>query len=76
MDFFYYLSLGWKVQGSVFGNIKNASFWENIRIILIFRLESFISRNISNFFWGGFFFSVFGDLGWEVPQVAPYNTVY
>ena len=34
---------------------RTSFFWENIRNFLILKLESFISRNIRNFFQGGFF---------------------
>ena len=67
--FFHFWSLGWKVQGSISRNIKKAFFWENIINILILELESFISRNIRNFFGSGFFF-VFSSLDWKVHQIA------
>ena len=55
VDFFYLSSLGRKVQGSVFGNMRKAFFWESIILFLIFRLKSLFSRNIRNFlgfpFW-------------------------
>ena len=47
--FCYFSSLGWKVTGSVFGNIRKALFWESIRIFLIIGLEISISGNIRNF---------------------------
>ena len=70
---FFFSSLGWKVQGSISGNIRKAFFGENIRktffwrnirkaffwenpaIFLILELESFISRNMRNFFQSRFF---------------------
>ena len=49
MDFFYFLSFGWKKQDSISG--------ENIRFFLILELESSISGNIRIFF--GVIFFVF-----------------
>ena len=60
VDFFYFLSLGWKMQGFTWENIGKAFFWENIRIFLILVLESSISGNIRNFFGGEFFLFYFG----------------
>ena len=48
--------LGWKVRGSISGNIRKAFFWENIRIFLKLDLGSPISGNIRNFFQVGFLF--------------------
>ena len=31
VDFFYFLSLDWKVWGSISRNIRNTFFWENIK---------------------------------------------
>ena len=53
MNFFYFSSLGWKVQGFVWENIRKTFFWENITIVLILELESSISQNIRNFFISG-----------------------
>ena len=41
--FLVFLGLGWKVQGSVTGNIRKAFFWENLR-------KTFFWENIRNFF--------------------------
>ena len=65
MVFFYFYFFGWKVQGSVFGNIRNAFFWENIRIFLILELNSSISGNMRNFFQVDIF-----KFGWKVCQMA------
>ena len=42
VDFFHFSGLGWKVQDFISGNIKNAFFWENLRIFLILELEESI----------------------------------
>ena len=70
VDFFHFLSLGWKVQGSISGNTRKAFFWENIRNFLILELECSISWNIRSFFRGEFFLS----LGLKVTQTAPQYT--
>ena len=53
--YFNFLSLESKVQSSTSRNIRKAFFWENIRNFLMLEVESFISRNMKNFFRGGFF---------------------
>ena len=56
MDFFYFLTLSWKMQGSISGNIRKAFFWEKIRNSLILDSEISIAWNTKNFFQDGFFF--------------------
>ena len=67
-DFFYFSSLGWKLQGFILGNIKEgffgenirkAFFWENMRIFLILELESSIPRNKRNCFRVDLFLAFF-----------------
>ena len=70
VHFFYFLCLGWTVQGSVFGNIRKALIWENIGIFLILELENSVSENIRNFFGGVDFFIFWRGLGWEVGQIV------
>ena len=65
--FFYFLSLGQKVQGFVYGNIRKAFFWQNI---INFFSVIFLGKNVRNLFrekfWG---------LTWEVRYVSLlYNT--
>ena len=64
--FFIFLSLGWKVRGL---------FWECKRDFLILELESSISRNIRNFFWGRCFL-LFGPWTKKVRQVARHYCLY
>ena len=54
VEFFYFEGLGWKLRGSILGNIRKSFFWENIRktslwenirIFFILELESSISEN-------------------------------
>ena len=66
---FNFLGLIRKVQGFFFGNIRKASFWENIRSFLILELESSISWNTRNFFQRRFAL-FFDTLGWKVHQVS------
>ena len=44
IGFFYFSRLGWKVQGSISGNIRRAFYWENIR-------KSFFWENIGKVFY-------------------------
>ena len=76
MDFVYFSSLGWKVQGFIWENIRNVSFWENIRtetsfwgniriFLILDDLECSISGNIKGIFFAWKCFGFFG-LGCEV----------
>ena len=80
MDFVYFSSLGWKVQGFIWENIRNVSFWKNIRtetsfwgniriFLILDDLECSISGNIKGIFFGWKCFGFFG-LGCEVNKVA------
>ena len=71
--FFVFCARAYKVQGSIFGNIRKAFFWENIGNFLSLELKSFIFRNVRNFFLGEFFF-IFSSLGWTLHQAALYIT--
>ena len=51
MDFFYFLSLKWKLQGFIWESIRKAFFGEMIIIFFILELECSISQNIKNVFW-------------------------
>ena len=57
LDFFYFSSFDWKVQGSIVGSIRKVFFRENIRILL--EIESSMSGNRRNFIWVEFFW-IFG----------------
>ena len=71
-DFFYFSSLGWKLQRFILGNVKEAFFgenirkaffWENMRIFLRLELESSIPRNKRNCFRVDLFLAFF-FFGW------------
>ena len=54
--FLYLSNLGWKLQGSICGNIRKPFFWKNIRVCFNIRARNFHSRR--DFFRGGFFWSL------------------
>ena len=70
--FFLFLSLGWKLQDSISGNIKKAFFWENTISFLMLELGSSISWNIRKFAWGGFFFELWFKrfISWNIFEVS------
>ena len=63
MDFFYFLSFGWKVQDSVYENVRKVFCWESFRNVLILELENSVSGNIRDFFRVDFFCFLFFCLG-------------
>ena len=70
VHFFYFLCLGWTVQGSVFGNIRKALIWENIGIFFNIRARKFRFRKYKEFFSGVDFFIFWRGLGLEVGQIV------
>ena len=47
--YYHYYNLGWKVQSSIFGNVRKAFFWENIRNSLILEPKKSIEWKKRNF---------------------------
>ena len=64
---FFFSSLGWKVQGSISGNIRKAFFWENIGKVFYWENIFFLILHwkvpfpeIKSFFSGWIFLGFFG----------------